>query len=238
LDTVLKRKLLAFCDKLIFVSKALKNLYLKLNVVSEEKSEAVYNLPPLFDYKTDTSRLTKIKTKYKLDNKKVILFVGRKTRGKGVDVLLESAKQVFEKDNSAVFVFVGKEKIRKRKKYLRDISSVSHEDLFHFYKLSDIVVVPTIGFEPLARVPLEAFVLKKPVIVSNSGGLKEQIVDGKSGLVVLKNDAQQLTKAVLKLFKNKQLRIKMGEEHKKHIAEIINKEKIIKKQLDIYKSLQ
>ena len=56
---------------------------------------------------------------------------------------------------------------------------------------------------------LEAKCLKKPIVTTDVNGAKEQIRNGKTGLIV-SIDEKEIYKAVKKLIKNKELRKKFS----------------------------
>jgi len=237
-NTLVKRWCLKFCDQTVFISQALQGLYLKAGLVKRQKSKIIYNLPPFSKYQQARIKPAILKKKYKLNNKKVVLFVGRKTKGKGVEVLLKSAKEVYKKDKQAVFLFVGKGAVREKKDYLRDIASVKHEELFGFYQQADLVVVPTLGFEPLGRVPIEAALFKRAVVVANSGGLPEQVINGKTGFIVPKGNFKRLSQVILRLLSNSKLREKIGQNQQEYIQKKFAEEKIFQQTISLYRSLE
>jgi glycosyltransferase involved in cell wall biosynthesis len=65
------------------------------------------------------------------------------------------------------------------------------EDLASFYDAIDCAVVPSLE-EPLGRIPFEAAAHAKPSIAFATGGLKETIIDGKTGWLVPTGDVEAL----------------------------------------------
>lgn len=64
---------------------------------------------------------------------------------------------------------------------------------------------------------LEAGAAKRPVVVSDAGGLPEVVINGKTGIVVPKNNPEAAAEALLKLITNMHLRIEMGEAGYAHV---------------------
>ena len=52
------------------------------------------------------------------------------------------------------------------------------------YKQADIVIVPSLWEEPFGRTAIEAMSYGIPVIASNIGGLKNIVIDGKTGYLI------------------------------------------------------
>lgn len=239
LDLIVKRQALKRIDKYIFISSALKELYLKSNLVVAKKAKVVYNLPPLKVRLINKNQIQQLRKKLNLEKRKIVLFAGRLTLGKGVYDLIQAAKLVYKKNKQVIFLFVGKGKIEGvRAPNMKIISSVSHQKLFKFYKLADLVVVPSRGFEPFGRIPQEAALFSKAVIVTQSGGLIEQVINKKTGLIVPRNNPLKLAEEILKLIKNKDLRSKMGCQGFKYIKHKFNPKKNINNLLLNYQSLQ
>jgi len=84
------------------------------------------------------------------------------------------------------------------------------------YRAADVVWYPTIDDEPFGLVPLEAMACAIPLIVSQSGGMVETVIDGATGLIVDKGDHRALAAAALRLLTDTALRanvVKRGREH-------------------------
>jgi glycogen synthase len=63
------------------------------------------------------------------------------------------------------------------------------------YRASDLIWYPTIEEEPLGLVPLEAMACGVPLVVSRSGGMRETVTHGETGLVVPRSDPEALAAA-------------------------------------------
>lgn len=239
LDNFIKRKLLKYCSRIIFISQSLLEIYLKVNLVSRRKTAVVYNLPPADIKKPNQKQVKDLKRKYNLEDKKIVLYVGRLTLGKGVYDLLDAAEIVHQKEKKITFLLVGKGKLNiSSSDLIKIIPSVPHKKLFKFYQAADLVVVPTRGIEPFGRVPFEAAMFKKPVVATKSGGLREQIIDKETGYLVPRKEPQELAKAILKILKNRELELKMGKRNYQFIKKKFNEDKIVNQLMSIYQSLR
>ncbi len=83
---------------------------------------------------------------------------------------------------------------------------------------------------------LEASACEKPVIVSDADGPAEVILDGKTGLVVPKEDVDASAKAMIKLIQDQQLRRKMGKAGRQHVLENYTWDKSLDLMLKAYKT--
>lgn len=86
----------------------------------------------------------------------------------------------------------------------------------------DVMVMPTVEREGLARAVIEAMAQGVPAIVSNVGGLPEIVEDGVSGFVVPPRDSKALAAAIEKLVKDNSLRKRFGIAAKERIISHFN----------------
>lgn len=171
--------------------------------------------------------------------KKNILFVGRLTPGKGVELLLKAIPFVKKNIKGFRFTFVGSgfltQKIKKLKLAVILTGQIPHSEVENYYKSATLVVVPSIWPEPLARVAIESLSYGTPVVVTDSGGFPEVIKDGVFGYISSKN-TKSLSENIIKGIKqNKILRqnIKVGQkEFKSKFSEDVTK-----KHINLYRKL-
>lgn len=107
------------------------------------------------------------------------------------------------------------------------IDWVPHEELAEHYQNADIVVLPSSGMEAFGMPVVEAMAAGVPVVVASSGGMPEIIEDGKTGFVVPRENPDALADAILRLVKDKQLRISMGHAGRRRVLELYSWEKVV-----------
>ena len=151
-----------------------------------------------------------------------VLFVGRFSKVKGIDILLHAIKIL--KDRSELenirFVIMGvdfgfqnqmiqmiddfdiKEKIHL-------ITNPSREDVIAAYSESEFLVLPS-RWELSPLTPLEGFAFKKPVISTNVHGIPSTITDRKNGILVKNEDFHELAEAIMELINDKQKCLEYG----------------------------
>jgi glycosyltransferase involved in cell wall biosynthesis len=115
--------------------------------------------------------------------------------------------------------------------------TVPHKLLNSFYNNADICVVPSVCNEPCGVPILEAMATGIPVIATRSGGTPELIIDGETGLLVERDDASALAKAILRLLSDEELRKSMGKAARKRAVELFSWEKISRDLLVQYENL-
>ncbi|MBI5352971.1 MAG: glycosyltransferase [Chloroflexi bacterium] len=87
-----------------------------------------------------------------------------------------------------------------------------------FLAVADIFVLPS-RWEGLPIALLEGMSAGLPVVATNVEGVDEVVKDGEHGFLVPVEDVNELTNAILKLLKDKHLRLNMGAAAKRHVLE-------------------
>jgi len=101
----------------------------------------------------------------------------------------------------------------------------------------DVFCMPSTKREGLARAIIEAMAYRVPPVVTDAGGSPELVVDGVSGYVVPPRDAQGLADAIEKLYRDKDLRQRMGEAARERIATDFRNEDTVRKTIALYEEL-
>lgn len=158
---------------------------------------------------------------HSIDNKIVLLYVGRVSMEKDLDILLNSFCDISKKykDNVAL-VITGEgpmlENFRNDCPGNVIFTGYKHGDeLSEIYASSDIFVFPSTT-ETFGNVVLEAMASGLPVIGAASGGVKDNLINGYNGSSCEPRDTDAFTKATIKLIDNKLLRVAMGYNARQH----------------------
>lgn len=193
-------------DKIMTISKYIGDTIIARFPLAERKVKAVYSGINLSHYKPIWSKEAQnerkqLRKQYGVENKKVILFVGRLSKVKGPDVLIQAMQQVIEKHNDSVLVIVGSkwfsdDRIDDYGIKLRQLAETLGKDRVIFtgfvppsdipshFLIGDIFVCSSQWEEPLARVHYEAMGTGLPIITTNRGGNPEIIKNHRNGLVI------------------------------------------------------
>jgi glycosyltransferase involved in cell wall biosynthesis len=136
---------------------------------------------------------------------------------KGYQVLLQAAPAILGAVPSAVFVLVGDgpfyETIRAQAVPQGDrvIFTGHRRDFRDILATFDVLVLPTLEFESVPYVILEAMALGKPAVGSTDGGIPEAIANGETGLLVPPGDTDALARAINTILTNDGLARRMGQ---------------------------
>ena len=161
------------------------------------------------------------KQKYKIANK-FILFVGRSSKSKGIETLLYACSKIKNelKTQNVSLVIMGvdfgyQDEMLKLISMLKlndnviVIKNPPRDDVIAAYGQSEFLVLPS-HWELSPLVPLESFAFKKPVISTKAHGIPYTVQDKVNGLLVEPDNPNDLSKSMIYLLENKDLREKLG----------------------------
>ena len=92
---------------------------------------------------------------------------------------------------------------------------MQHTALLPLVRAADVVLVPSVPekgiVEATSIAAIEAMTLRRPVIASGIGGLKELITDGQSGLLVEPRDGKAIAQAIRRVLSSADLARQLGD---------------------------
>ena len=231
-------------DKIIAISEFTKRRIIEKYNITSEKIRVIYDGINLDGYKFSKDELERTKQELGLLNCNVIIFVGRVDDDrKGLDLLFKSLNKVIEQCDTKLLV-VGKGDKNEAVKLAKSLNIsdnviftgfVDDETLKKFYSLSDVYVCPS-RLEGFGLTILEAMAVKIPVIATNVGSIPELIKDGYNGLLVEKDNINELSSTITKCL-NQDTLIWDSEKRRKFIEKNFSWKKTAKETEILYNSL-
>jgi glycosyltransferase involved in cell wall biosynthesis len=110
------------------------------------------------------------------------------------------------------------------------------KDIPYIFSIMDFMVLPSLT-EGLPNVVLESFIQKKPVVVTQVGGVPEVVTDGQNGYMVPSKSSQALAHAILSLVNDPEKSKNMGLEGYKKVINSFSFDEQNRKLEKIYLSL-
>lgn len=212
------RHYLSFADKIFSVSDALKEALVQNGI---KNVETIHNGVDLSAWACDKERAEDFAGRLGIFGKKVILFGGRLSEGKGSRVLLEAAEKIFNVVSDAILLIIGrKEKFEKNTEKLLERLHIKDKvvyagwlsglDLVSAYFSSKLVVTPSVYLDPFPTINLEAMACKLPVVGTCFGGTPEVVKNGETGFVVNPFDIENMSEKIIYLLQNPEKAKNMG----------------------------
>lgn len=151
------------------------------------------------------------------DGRPVVLGMGRLTKEKGFDVLLEALDHL----PTAVHVVIGgtghhAAALRQRAAKVPERHRVTftgwldRSALAALYGKASVFALPSAWPEPFGIVGLEAMSHGLPVVATDVGGVRQWLVQGETGLAVRPRDAKAFAAALVTLLGDPETRARMG----------------------------
>lgn len=210
------------------------------------KDEKIHIIPYVSEFEETTPSVSNpesLRFNLGTGRKKVILYVGRLVKRKGIEYLIKAFASIRKKREDVCLVIIGGqgfyrigEKDSYSIEYLRNYSSdlelepdgdifflgdVPHPGLPQYYRLCDVFVLPATAetaVEAWGLVVNEAMMFGKPVIATEAVGSAYTLIqNGENGFIIPENDSLALEEKIVYLLDNPEIANRMGENAKQFI---------------------
>lgn len=238
LDARLKQRFLRRVDAVVGVSEGILDVYRRSGLLEGvPRVVSVYSVPPLAAPPTP-EHVAALRRTLDLLGRRVVLYVGKFSPGKGTEDLLKAAALVSPGRPDVTFVFVGDGQLSGEPPYVRRLGPLPNADVLALYPLAEIVVVPSVIPDALSRVILEALWAGRPVVATRVGGTPELVVEGRNGLLVPRSDPPALARALASLLDDEARRRTLGAGARRHVEERFNPDGSTARLLDVYDAVR
>jgi alpha-maltose-1-phosphate synthase len=256
----LEKTALSNADRIIAVSRAMRDNILDLFDIRAETVQVIHNGIDTTSYRP--SQDPAVLDKYGIEsNKPFVLFVGRLTRQKGIVHLLRALRHA-QTDFQTVLCADGADTAEFARTVETEVLSVQAETgknviwirdmvpikfLTPLYSQAAVFICPSV-YEPFGIINLEAMACGTPVVASSVGGIPEVVVHDETGLMVPFEPssptdaepkhpdrfAEDLAAAIDALIGSPERRIEMGEAARQRVKEHFSWKSIARKTIEIY----
>ncbi|MCK4733875.1 MAG: glycosyltransferase [Methanophagales archaeon] len=234
-------KMLRDASKVIASTKIEAGQYKKMDV-DEDKIEIVPNGIDLSEYDNLPER-GEFRRKYSIrDDEKIILYLGRIHKIKGIDLLVDAFAELIKVMDNVKLAIVGPDDgfLSTIKKQIEDLKvgdkilltgRIPEKDKLGAYVDADVYVLPSV-YETFPISVLEACACGTPIIVTDRCGIAN-IVNNNVGYVV-KYNKNPLQDTIFKILTNVELRRYFGEGGKKLVREKFSWDIVVEQLEKIY----
>ena len=168
----------------------------------------------------------------------VVVSVGRLTRQKGQDILIEAWREVREEVPAAVLILVGDgpERLAIAQQCCPGAKLVGRrEDVKDWLAAADVVVIPS-RWEGLSLLMLEAMARGRSVVATDVGSAREVLSEG-AGTVVAVEDRVGLAQELVKRLRDPRLRAQEGKAGRRRVEEHYGLARTATSLADVYKAV-
>lgn len=184
-----------------------------------DKVDVIYNGVDASKFRFDWTDEERTAWRGKLANadEKIVMYVGRFVREKGIHVLLNAASVVLANEPKTKFVIVGggnREQLEKFVNWygLKDkvlfTGFMANRSLHQLYRCADVAVFPSL-YEPFGIVALEGMAAGAAVVASDAGGLKEVVLHDETGTSSWAGNPESLAWGILRVLRDPELAAEM-----------------------------
>jgi len=178
---------------------------------------------------------------FSLEKKKeYILYFGRLSYEKGLDLVTKVMIHIPRV--KLILAGVGHlEKILKIHKSANNINNIEligfkkHNELNKLIQKCRFTILPSLWYENAPMSILESFACGKPVVASRIGGIPELVKEGYNGLLFEPGNVEDCKEKILRLWNDRQLCRKMGENARDYVEKNFNPEDHYQKLMSIYR---
>ena len=205
IHTFLKKRLSRFVSAVVGCSRFILDRHLRLGYFSQaQTSEVVFGTYPAPKISSAVS--------LKASRPLCLGFMGSLKKTKGIEFLIQVVTKLPGREYQLWIAGKGSERHERylKNRYMAEnINFLGFVKPESFFNAIDVLIVPSLSNEPLARVIHEAYAYGVPVIVSNRGGMPEIVEEGETGFVFDPDDPDTLSSLLVKIKKNPELRVRM-----------------------------
>ena len=199
--------------RVITCSRYMRRQVEQLFMLPSEKLDVVPNGVAVRDFEVDADEARAMRARLTGPRTRMVLFAGRLEYEKGVQTVLQALQRIRTQVGPTRFFVAGvgtysqqlRQEVRRLglQRHVRFTGFLEDRELRLHYAAADVAVAPSI-YEPFGLVAVEAMACGTPVVVGDTGGLRE-IVEGGSGLCFTPEDAGGLADALIRVLSDDDL---------------------------------
>jgi glycosyltransferase involved in cell wall biosynthesis len=243
-DTFIGRRILKNAAKVLAVTPFEADQYLRMGV-DKSRIEVVPHGIDLAEYDAPVDK-SEFRKKYGLGTgQKIILFLGRINKIKGLDLFVEAFSMLLQKNKNIKLVIAGPDDgyLPALKRHVTELKLIDdvlftgplyNREKLAAYLSSDICVLPS-SYEIFGITILEAWACGKPVITTDRCGLADAVRE--QGGLVVPYEKNALQQALTKLLADDDLCRELGRQGRAMVEERYSWLKVVLKLENIYQDV-
>ena len=240
MDSITER----YVDRFIVVSDSLRKILVDERKISPQCVVRIFNGIELDKYQPEATE-NSLRAEWGFSQNEVLIgAIGRMVWQKGFEFLIRSIPDIMLHVTEARFLLVGEGPLRPHLEALtrqlniegRVIFTGFRSDIRDLLSAIDILVIPSL-LEGFPMITLEAMAMAKPIIASDISGIREQIKNGTSGILVPAKDPKALAAAIVKILDDNTVAKSIGLAARQNVKEKFSIERMLTETERVYLSL-
>ncbi len=228
------------CDKIISISKTIKNILIE-DGVNPEKIIPVYSGVVPMEF-MDYNSCKYIFNEFNINENYIkIVNVAALEEHKGQEYLLKAYANVVKYFKNTQLIIVGDGKLRDKLKNLSKELNIDKNVVFtgfrndvpSFLNIADIFVMASLD-EGLCTSILDALTLNKVVVATDAGGIPEIIKENETGFLAVKGDVDSLSEKLIMVLKSLDKYKKKFSKGREYILKNFSVENMVNGNYEVY----
>lgn len=240
----LERFFTRFTDAVVFVSDADREKGRKYRLAPNSKIHVIKNGIDFSAFSSQAERSVPLEGLPDPGRGPLLGTVARLHRQKGVEYFIRSAGEILDEIPSARIWIIGDGPLFSSLQNLIEESGLEgrvhllggRQNIPAYLSRFDVMVLPSL-WEGLPYVLLEAAALAKPVVTTSIDGIMELIEDEKSGLLVPPGDPKELARAAIRMLRDRNLAVRLGERLRDDVVQTYTLEKMVDRIQRLYEDV-
>ncbi|MCO5295407.1 MAG: glycosyltransferase family 4 protein [Fimbriimonadaceae bacterium] len=195
-----------------------------------------------FEFEWTEAERAAWRAKFALPEERIVVYVGRFVREKGIQNLLNAAGAVLAREPNTKFLIVGGGHRERFERFVRwyglkekvlFTGFMANRSLHQVYRIADVAAFPSL-YEPFGIVALEGMAAGAPVVTSDAGGLSEVVLHDETGTLSYANNSESLAWAILRVLEDPVRAARLAKAAKLRLQTDFNWERIAKQTVGTY----
>lgn len=212
---------------IVAVGENVKKNLVEFFDIKEEKIQIIYNAVKIKEH-VNYEPNTRLEN-WKKEGFFLVGIIGRLSEQKGVDVFIESMKNIKSQNVKIKGVIIGDGELKESLETMilkndleDDIWMMGYQEhIVTLIQQLDLVVMPS-RWEGFPLLPIEVFCVGKTLVASDIGGINEIVQQKKNGILVPKDDVEAFSKEIIALMNKPEMRESLEQNakefYKKHFC--------------------
>ena len=239
-------------DQIVVVAKILGEYYMGSQIkLAKTNTQIIYECVDVDKFNLFTvskNDIDKLKKEFNINHfEKIVGCIGNINPIKGYEYTIESASLIKKKINNVKFLIVGDISEPQKNYYYQKLKNLvrllkmeqdiiftgKRDEIPQILSLFDVLLLTSID-EGTPLVILEAMAMEKPVAATDVGAVSEQLVDGKTGIIIPPRNPKAIAKAVIYLLEHADEKIEMGKKAREQVKEMFSLERCVEEHRKLY----